>query len=400
MSGQPRIANRKSKIENRESPWNPAQYARFADERSQPFFDLLALVRPVPGGRVIDLGCGTGVLTKVLHEQTHARSTVGLDNSETMLEKSGEYAGRGLTFRLGTILRFAPRTPFSVVFSNAALQWCPDHPRLLERLWAGVAPGGQLAFQVPANHDHPSHLVAAEVAGEEPFRTQLAGYVRQVPVLAPEAYARILDDLGAVAQHVRLQVYVHHLAARDEVVEWVRGTLLTDYQQRLSADSWPRFLARYRELLLPQTTLLTPNSHEVRRLAEFDDDDERTLEQCAAKLIETGCEFVLVTGTHESTPQVVNTLYGKSGVIRTDAWPRLSGSYHGSGCTLASALAAGIARGVSIDQAAYEAQDFTYQSLQAAFCPGMGQWIPDRLFWAHAGTEDDPPVAPESEDAT
>ena len=86
-----------------------------------------------------------------------------------------------------------------------------------------------------------------------------------------------------------------------------------------------------RELLLPQTTILTPNSLEVRRLAEDEDDDERTLAQCAAQLVDMGCEYVLVTGTHENTPQVVNTLYGKSGVVRTDSWPRLPGSYHGSG---------------------------------------------------------------------
>ena len=75
---------------------------------------------------------------------------------------------------------------------------------------------------------------------------------------------------------------------------------------------------------------------EVRRLAEADDDDETSLAACAAKLVELGAEFVLVTGTHDATPQVVNTLYGKDGVVRTDAWARLPGSYHGSGCTLAS----------------------------------------------------------------
>jgi hydroxymethylpyrimidine/phosphomethylpyrimidine kinase len=140
--------------------------------------------------------------------------------------------------------------------------------------------------------------------------------------------------------------------------------------------------AAMRELLLPQTTILTPNSVEVRRLAEVDDDDETSLAACAAKLIEMGAEYVLVTGTHEPTPQVVNTLYGKDGVVRTDSWARLSGSYHGSGCTLASAIAAMLANGLDLAEAVREAQDYTWHALKRAYRPGMGQFLPDRLFWA------------------
>jgi hydroxymethylpyrimidine/phosphomethylpyrimidine kinase len=138
-----------------------------------------------------------------------------------------------------------------------------------------------------------------------------------------------------------------------------------------------------RELLLPQTTLLTPNSIEARRLAEADENDEEpSLSTCAQRLIETGCEFVLITGTHEPTPQVINTLYGKAGVVRTDSWQRLPGSYHGSGCTLASAIAAMLANGLELPEAVREAQDYTWHALQKAYRPGMGQFLPDRLFWA------------------
>lgn len=137
-----------------------------------------------------------------------------------------------------------------------------------------------------------------------------------------------------------------------------------------------------RELLLPRTTILTPNSMEARRLADVEDEDEPTLATCAARLIESGCEFVLVTGTHEPTPQVVNTLYGKSGVVRSDSWQRLPGNYHGSGCTLASAIAAMLANGLDLPQAVREAQDYTWHALQKAYRPGMGQFLPDRLFWA------------------
>src|SRR5207249_7925375 len=111
---------------------------------------------------------------------------------------------------------------------------------------------GQLAVQMPANFDHPSHVVAAEVAAEAPFREALGGRSHeQRPVLPVEEYALLLERLGYAEQQVCLQVYGHRLAARDEVVEWVKGTLLTDYQRRLPAELYARFVARYRERLLP-----------------------------------------------------------------------------------------------------------------------------------------------------
>ena len=142
-------------------------------------------------------------------------------------------------------------------------------------------------------------------------------------------------------------------------------------------------ISAMKEMLLPQTTVLTPNSTEVRRLAWLDEDeDELSLEHAAARLLGYGCEYVFVTGTHENTPRVLNTLYAEQGVVRQDAWDRLSGSYHGSGCTLASALAAGLAFGHDVSEAAWEAQEFVHESLKAAFRPGMGQYIPQRFFWA------------------
>lgn len=144
-----------------------------------------------------------------------------------------------------------------------------------------------------------------------------------------------------------------------------------------------------RELLLPQATIITPNSMEARRLAQDGEDDYDTppLSQCAARLLHMGCEYVLITGTHENTSQVTNNLYGDEGVIRTDSWQRLPGSYHGSGCTLASAIAAALANGLPLVEGVYEAQEYTWQSLKSGFRPGMGQYLPDRLFWARDETD-------------
>lgn len=145
------------------------------------------------------------------------------------------------------------------------------------------------------------------------------------------------------------------------------------------------------ELLFPQASLITPNSLEARRLAFADDSDEQehaSLDDCAQVLLDAGCEYVLITGTHERTTEVVNTLYGPEGLVRAYNWERLPGSYHGSGCTLASAIAACLAHGLSMEEAVENGQEFTWQTLKAAFRPGMGQYIPDRMFWAREEDED------------
>jgi trans-aconitate 2-methyltransferase len=230
--------------------WNPAQYQRFRDERSQPFHDLLALVRPIPGGRAIDLGCGTGELTRLLHDTTGAAETIGLDNSDAMLAGSSTHVGNGLRFERGDIAAFRAAGSHDLVISNAALQWLPAHAELFPRLRVALRAGGQLAVQMPANHDHPSHLIAHDVAAEEPFRTALSAYVREVPVRQPEWYASLLYELGFETQVVRLHVYPHVLDTTGDVVEWVKGTLLTDYQARMPAPLFDEFLSRYRARLL------------------------------------------------------------------------------------------------------------------------------------------------------
>lgn len=232
--------------------WDPAQYERFQRERAAPFFDLLNLVEPCWRGRVVDLGCGTGALTRVLHERLGAASTLGIDSSPAMLARSSEHAGKGLSFELGEIAEWTPSEPVDVVFSNAALHWIEDHDALFSGLTGALSSGGQLAVQVPANHDHSSHLVAERVAAEEPFRTALGGYVRRTPVLAAERYAQLLHRLGYASQHVRLQVYLHVLPGPGAVVDWVEGTLLTDYRRHLAEGEYEAFLVRYRELLLAE----------------------------------------------------------------------------------------------------------------------------------------------------
>ena len=196
----------------------------------------------------------------------------------------------------------------------------------------------------------------------------------------------LLEDMQIDAIKIGVLGSVENIAAIAEIVSDYPGiplvldpVLASGRGDELASDEMMHALT---ELLLPHTTLLTPNSMEARRLAESDDDVEPSLAQCAERLIVAGCDHVLITGTHEATPQVVNTLYAKSGVVRSDSWPRLPGKFHGSGCTLASAIAAMLANGLTLADAAREAQEYTWQSLAKAYRPGMGQFVPDRLFWA------------------
>ena len=232
--------------------WDPARYEQFKEERTQPFWDLLDLVEPHPGSRAIDLGCGPGELTRELHRHLEAAETVGVDRSEAMLARAEAFAGDGVTFERGDMASWLGEGRYDVVFSNAALHWLDDHERVFSLLADMLAPGGQLAVQMPSNFDHSSHVSAREIAAEEPFRSALDGYAGVESVLPPERYAELLDGLGAEAQQVRLQVYGHHLESAESVIEWVRGTMLTDYQRRLGDPLFEDFLARYRERLLPR----------------------------------------------------------------------------------------------------------------------------------------------------
>jgi trans-aconitate 2-methyltransferase len=232
--------------------WDPQQYEKFQREREQPFFDLLGMVKRVDGMRVVDLGCGTGKQTRMLHDRLQARETTGLDRSPNMLKMQDDSTlPAGLRFEVGTIEEFPGARPsYDLVFSNAALHWVDDHPTLLTRLAGAVAPGGQLAFQVPAMHDEPCHHVADEIAASEPFKSALGGWQLFHAVQPPKRYAEILHAIGFDTQDVRLMIYPHVLPGPEAVVEWMKGTLLTEYARQLPADLFAAFLERYRSMLL------------------------------------------------------------------------------------------------------------------------------------------------------
>ena len=237
--------------------WAPEQYERFRAERRQPFDDLLALVERRPRMRVVDLGCGTGELTRELHDTLAAAQTLGVDSSAAMLAKARSHATGTLTFEQAQIESVTGT--FDLIFSNAALHWVADHQQLFARLTRALAPEGQLAVQMPANDEHASHRVAAAVAQEMGIAP------RPDHVLRVEEYAELLHRLGYATQHVRLQVYGHLLPSAGDVVEWVRGALLTHYQELLGA-RFDEFLAEYRRRLQAMLGDVRPYFYTYKRI--------------------------------------------------------------------------------------------------------------------------------------
>lgn len=196
------------------------------------------------------------------------------------------------------------------------------------------------------------------------IRAQAEGLLADIEVAAFKA--------GVLGSAANVRAVSEIVAARSAIPFVVDPVLASGRGDSLAAQD---AIEALRELVLPHTTVLTPNSLEARRLAA-----EKDLATCARRLIDDGCEYVLITGTHEESPQVVNTLYDEDGVVREDRWPRLPHSYHGSGCTLASAIAARLAHGAEPAEAVREAQQFTWQALAAGFRAGKGQLLPHRFF--------------------
>jgi trans-aconitate 2-methyltransferase len=223
--------------------WDPGKYLEFAGPRLRPALDLLAHVPLAAPGVVFDLGCGAGNVTRLLTERWPAAAVTGIDGSAAMLAaaRAAAPAAEWVEADLGAWR--APR-PADLLFSNAALHWLDDHPRLFPRLIADLAPGGVLAVQMPRNHGAPSHteMVAAAKAG--PWRERLGPALRPRPVPEPAVYHDLLQP------HVsRLDIweteYLHVLDGDNPVVEWTRGSALKPLLDALEEPERSLFVAEY-----------------------------------------------------------------------------------------------------------------------------------------------------------
>ena len=241
-------------------PWDPTQYHKFQAERSAPFFDLLALVQVRPNLKVVDLGCGTGELTRHLADTLPNSTLTGIDNSPQMLDaaRAASFTSPNVHFEQGDQSQLTGE--WDLIFSNAALHWSENHSELIPRLYERLAPGGQIAVQVPSNHNHISHQIYRETASEEMFKFILNGFQRYAPVLSIDDYARILFKCGAENIVVFEKIYAHVLENAEAVVEWISGTALVPYFERLG-DHKDEFVQVIREKMraaMPDSPVFYP----------------------------------------------------------------------------------------------------------------------------------------------
>ncbi len=250
--------------------------------------------------------------------------------------------------------------------------------------FSGLDPTGGAGIQadIEAITSMGSHATPIITAHTVQTTENVMRFEAQDPMLLIEQSRAVLDDMDVKAIKTGMLASV-------EIIEAIHS-LLVDYPDIpvvvdpvLCAGDGRELIeqdakAAIRNLILPLTTILTPNSIEARQLASEAD----SLTACASALQDHGCEYVLITGTHEQSDDVVNTLYANHRVMETFHWERLPNEYHGSGCTLAASIAGLIAHGLEPFTAINEAQHYTWQSLQHAYPLGRGQWIPNRFFWA------------------
>jgi trans-aconitate 2-methyltransferase len=230
--------------------WNAGQYLQFADERTQPCRDLVARIALNDPARIADLGCGPGNSTAVLAERWPKADITGLDSSAEMIA-AAQKSRPDLHWTTGDIASWQPAHPCDLIFSNAALQWVPDHATVYPHLFRQLAPGGAFAVQVPGNLDAPAHHLMRELAASDDWRSDFPVPVREWFVHDLPFY---YDLLSPVARRMDLWTteYQHILAGPEAIVEWYKGTGLRPFLDTLeNTERKERFLEDYLELITP-----------------------------------------------------------------------------------------------------------------------------------------------------
>jgi trans-aconitate 2-methyltransferase len=223
--------------------WDPDQYLKFADHRLRPALDLVNAIPLTAPHLVCDLGCGAGNVTRLLRLRWPDARLIGVDTSAEMLSKAAGVLPDAL-WQQADLADWAPPEPSDLIFSNAALQWLPDHPALFRRLVAQLAPDGVLAVQMPRNYDTPSHTGMRDAAEAGPWRDLLRPLLRHAPVATAADYWAMLADLGVTAD-IWLTEYLHVLSGDDPVVQWTLGTALRPLVAALDEPWRGAFLADY-----------------------------------------------------------------------------------------------------------------------------------------------------------
>jgi trans-aconitate 2-methyltransferase len=230
--------------------WNPGTYNKFKTERFAPFYDLLALIKVKAAMNVIDLGCGTGELTRKLADMLPGSTILGIDSSREMLHDSKAFENQQVSFECTSIEeQLSTDEKWDLVFSNAAIQWVDNHEKLLPKIISTIKANGQLVIQIPAQHHNVSNIMLNGLAGEEPFGTILQNWKRDSPVLDIDTYAKIFFENGSKSITAYEKIYPLVLQDADALFDWVSGTALIPYTEKLEGKNRQDFIHEYRKRL-------------------------------------------------------------------------------------------------------------------------------------------------------
>jgi trans-aconitate 2-methyltransferase len=229
-------------------PWNPEIYNKFKNIRYQPFYDLADFIEPVNGMKAIDLGCGTGEQTAILADKFKEADFLGVDSSAEMLEQSKALETDNLHFRKATTEEtIASGEKWDLIFSNAALQWSDNHEILFAKLLKLLNSKGQFAVQMPVQPENKLNTILLELVNEEPFKTYLNGFTRDSPVLSIDEYAQTLFDGGLEDIQILQKVYPIIANDHDTLYNFISGSALIPYIERLKGEEQALFITTYKE---------------------------------------------------------------------------------------------------------------------------------------------------------
>jgi trans-aconitate 2-methyltransferase len=229
-------------------PWNPEIYNKFKNIRYQPFYDLIDFIKPMETMKAIDLGCGTGEQTAILADKFPKANFLGVDSSDEMLEQSKSLETDNLHFKKATTEEtIESGEKWDLIFSNAALQWSDDHEILFPKLIELVNPKGQFAVQMPVQPENKLNKILSELVDEEPFKSFLNGFKRDSPVLNIDDYAQILFDGGLENLQIMQKVYPIIANDHDTLYNFISGSALIPYIEKLEDDQKELFIKTYKE---------------------------------------------------------------------------------------------------------------------------------------------------------
>jgi len=232
--------------------WDANLYLKFADARTRPALDLMGRLDPANAARpdhaIYDLGCGAGNISRILAERFPGAPVVGIDSSEQMLDKArSQTTTVRVSFARGDLAHFKPDAPPSILYSNAAYQWLPGHIDMFPGLMKLLPSGGQLAIQMPRNHEAPSHALMRAAADAGPWKDKLKGVGGIARVEEPARYFDMLKPFSSDLE-VWETIYQQVLTGKDPVAQYTASTGLRPFMEALDESERTPFYDTYAAL--------------------------------------------------------------------------------------------------------------------------------------------------------